>query len=386
MAVTLKDMRKHLLTFDDAIKKLQETEPLSSSIIETGVKTGVRLEADWAEHAKNAGMTDVIPAYITIDGTEYQFTKEGMFQAASLVGLRSAYILKTPPRFIEDQLNYWFNSGLGDATHKLVLVGGAASAFVRPTIVSFSNVELANSIYDGVREYYGGDTEMLVDFKFANSLNRTDVRFIVPTSFKVIKDTNMLDVPEGSPDVWSTGINLTNSLVGKTKTAIEAYMFRWWCTNGAIRENEAVGTWNRKASGQAEEAVYEWATHAVDEVLGGMDGIFDSIQSLANIKLKGSAADVLTKIYTDHKVPVSQRESITEAVVNSGEVTMYSVMNAVTSQANNPTLAPDRQDKLMRVGGGIPDHYFDDTKARIFTQGQTAGPTAPNPYLIQVGG
>lgn len=385
MTVTLKDMKKNLLSFDQAITHLEKTEPLSSAIIDSTSNTKVKLDPDWAELTKDAGMTDKVPAYITVNGTEYQFTKEGILQATSLVGLHNSFVLKNPPAFVEAPLNYWFNSGIGEASHKLVIVDGAASAFVRPTIVSFSNIDLAHSILAGVQEFQGKDVELLVDYKFTNSLNRTDVRFIAPTSLHLMHDTNMADVPAGSPDVWSAGINLTNSLVGKSKTSIEAYLFRWWCTNGAIRENDAVGTWNRKSSGQDETAVYEWAAAAVDEVLGGMEDIFMSIQRLNDIKLKGGTADVLKKIFSDHSVPVTQQQSITEAMINSEELTMYSVMNSITQQANDPTLIPARADKLMRIGGGLPEHYYDDTKAKIFTQGQTAGPGAPNPYLIKVG-
>lgn len=384
MTVTLEQMRSTLQTFDQAITRLNQTEPLTSAVIDATNPAKVRIDKDWAEEAKSAGMTDRVGAYITVDGKEYQFTKEGILQATSLVGLRSPYVLKSPSWLIEDPLNFWLSSGLEEAAHKLVIVKDAASAFVRPTISSFSNIELAESIRDGIRNQRGSDVEVLADFKFLNSLNRTDVRFIIPTDLKLMRDTNMIDVPESSQDVWSTGISMTNSLTGKSKTAIEAYMFRWWCTNGAIRENDEVGTWNRKLSGQEETAVYEWATQAVDDVLGGMDGIFESIQALNNIKLKGATADVLKKVFTDHKVPVTQQNTIQENLINSNEITMYSLMNAVTEQANNPTLSPDRVDKMLRIGGSLPDHYFDDTKARIFQQGQTAGPEATNPYMVKV--
>lgn len=383
MTLTLTDMRANLITFDEVVNRLQKTEPLASAIIDSASKTQIELSADWAEETKNSGMTDLVPATISVDGDEYQFTKEGILQATSLIGLRSAYVLKTPKKYIEDQLNYWFNSGLGEASHKLVVVNGSASAFVKPTIVSFSNLELANSVLDGIHTHHGKEVEVLADFKFLNTLNRTDVRFIVPSALKAMRDTNMADVPSGSMDVWSSGINMTNSLTGKSKTSVEAYMFRWWSTSGAIRENDDVGTWNRKHGGQQEDSVYEWAGTAVADILGDMDSLFDSVLSLNKVKLKGATADVLKKVFTDHKVPVTQQNTIQDTLISANEITMYSLMNAVTTQANNPTLAPDRVDKLMRIGGSLPEHYFDDTKARIFAQGQAAGPEATNPFLVK---
>jgi hypothetical protein len=377
-------MRDHLITFDDVIERLQATEPFTDVLIDSTSNASFKLELSWAEVAKNSGMTDLVPAYITVNDKEYQFTKEGILQATSQIGLKSSYVLKTPPHYIEAQLNYWFNSGLGDSVHKLVVVKDSASAFIRPTIVPFSNIELANSIYDGIQQHFGTDTTVLADFKFHNSLNRTDIRFIVPTTLKVIRDSNMVDVPEGSQDVWSTGISLGNSLTGKVQTSIDAYLFRWWCTNGATRTLDEVGVWNRRSNGQSEDSVYEWAANAVDDVLGGMEGAFDKLQSLTKIRPKSNTADVLSTIFSTHNVPVGNRESITNSVISANEITMYSVMNAITEQANNPTLSPERVDKLMKIGGTIPEHYFDDTKAKIFRQGQNAGPEAPNPYLVEV--
>lgn len=383
MTLTLKDMRSNLISYDEVINRLQKTEPLSSEIIDSTSTTNIQLAEDWAEETKNSGMTDLVPATISVNGTEHQFTKEGILQATSLIGLRSAYVLKTPKKYIEEQLNYWFNSGLGEAAHKLVVVDGAASAFVKPTIVSFSNLELAQSVLDGINQFYGKEVEVLADFKFLNTLNRTDVRFIVPTALSAMRDTNMADVPPGSMDVWSSGINMTNSLTGKSKTSVEAYLFRWWSTSGAIRENDDVGTWNRKHGGQQEDTVYEWASTAVTDILSDIESLIASVQSLNKVKLKGATADVLKKVFTDHKVPVTQQNTIQDTLISANEITMYSLMNAVTTQANNPTLAPERVDKLMRIGGSLPEHYFDDTKARIFAQGQAAGPDATNPFLVK---
>jgi len=386
MTITLTQMKEQLISFDDIIKRLENTEPLDSVVIDSSSRAKFRLEPDWAETAKELGMTEAVSAFVTVDGTEYQFTKEGILQATSLVGLGTAYVLKTPSNLIEMQLNYWFSSGLQDAAHKMVVVKEKASAFIKPTITTFSNVELAHSIYDGIQDFYGTGTEVLGDYKFFNSLNRTDIRFIVPRQMKIMQDTNMLDVPGGSKDVWSAGINLTNSLTGKNgiKTGIESYLFRWWCTNGAITENGDVGMWNRRTDGQSEDAVYEWAANAVEDVLGGMESLFDSVQALAYLKPKGSTSDLLNDLYSSNKVPVSQRLSITNDVVSANEVTMYSIMNAVSQQANNPTLTPERVEKLLRVGGSLPSHYFDSTKAKVFAQGQTAGPQAPNPYAMEV--
>lgn len=381
MTITLNDMKDQLLTFDAVYSRLEATEPLSDILIDSTSKTSFRLMPSWNETAKNAPADELVEAYITVNGTEYQFNKEGILYATSLIGLKASYVLKTPANFIESQLNYWFNTGLEESAHKMLVVKDVASAFIRPTLVPFSNIELLESVHSGINNFYG-ETEVFADYKFNHSLQRTDIRLIVPRQMRTITGTDMADVPTGSQDVWSSGISLTNSLSGKSQTSMDAYLFRWWCTNGAIAENSEVGNWNRKTNGQTEDSVYEWAALTVEDVLSGIERNYDSIQKLVTIKPKGVTADVLEGIFKDNKVPVSQRESITNDVISSNTINMYSIMNAITSQANNPTLAPDRVDKLMRIGGGIPDHYFDPIKSRIFHQGQVAGPDAENPYLV----
>ena len=178
-------------------------------------------------------------------------------------------------------------------------------------------------------------------------------------------------------------MHLSNSLTGKTPTSVDAYLFRWWCTNGATTTMADVGTWSRRGHGQSDE-VYIWAQEAVDEVLGGMEHRFNEVQALTSVNLAGNVADILREIYEQYEVPVSQRRDITDSLLESETLTMYSVMNAITSLANNPDLSPERSDRLMRIGGSLPRATFDTVKAQVWNEGHTADPAQPNPYAIGV--
>ncbi len=81
---------------------------------------------------------------------------------------------------------------------------------------------------------------------------------------------------------------------------------------------------------------------------------------------------------------MTQRSLITEAMIGVEERTMYSLMNAIIETANEAGLDPDRVDRMMRIGGYVPSATFDNVKARIFAEGQEAGPEAPNKYAFGV--
>jgi hypothetical protein len=377
--VTLDQMRDRLLTIPDVEKVLTATEPLTSQQITKDSKVTFKMTDGWNADLEDVPDTEPVGVLMTIDGTERQMTKEGALMAAANVGLPGAYVRKAPADLIEPHLNYWYANP--EKEYTALAVGEKISAFTRPTLVPFSNLDLLDSALTGIRQQYGQDTEVLADYKIFNTLTRTDMRLIVPEHQRTITGGGMADVPEGESDIWSAGIHLANGLTGKRRTSIDAYLFRWWCTNGSQTTLSDVGTWSRRTNGQ-EQDVYLWAQETVDEILGGMEERFTSVQALTSLNLAGNTADVLRQIFSEHDVPVTQRNQITDALLESETLTMYSVMNAITRTANAGGLSPERIDSLLRIGGSIPTATFDTIKAKVWAEGHTAPEQASNPYAI----
>lgn len=380
--VTLDQMKDKLLTIEQVTQQLQKTEPLTTDYIGSESKVKFKLQADWAMGLDSLDGTEVVGAAMTINGKERQITKEAMIQAAGNFGLSAAYIKRTPAHLIEGLLNYHYSGGMGDTEFNVLSVADKVSAFTRPTLVPFSNLQLLESAMAGIQKHFGSDAEIMADYKFNNSLLQTDVRLIVPARERTMLDTNMNDVPEGQSDVWMAGLHLSNSLIGKKQTALEAYLFRWWCTNGATTTLEGVNPWSRRSDGQNED-VYDWARDSVDEILGGLEFAFDQVQALTQLNVAGNTADVLREIFRDYEVPVSQRDSIMARLLESENLTMYSIMQAITQVANEADMEPRRSDRLMRIGGAIPTATFDTLKAQVWREGHMADPDQPNPYEIR---
>lgn len=380
-AITLDDMKSKLVDINTVFTKLDETEPLSTTLIDKNMPVKFHLEQDWATSLSALQPTDEVGATMTIGVTEQALTKEGITQAAANFGLSQSYIQKVPAHLIEGLLNYHYGNGMGDTAYNVLAVNERVSAFTRPTLTPFSNRQLLERTLAGIHQRHGSDIEVFADYKFQNSLQQTDIRLIVPTQDRVIVDGGMDDMPAGADDVWFAGVHLSNSLIGKKQTTLEAYLFRWWCTNGCTTEMEGVGKWSRRVNGQQDD-VYEWAQEQVDEILGGLEYRFDQIQALTRLSTSGNTADILTQIFTEWEVPVSQRDAIRERLIEMEHLTMYTIMQAITQAANESDLADKRRDRLMRIGGAIPTETFDTIKAQVWREGHSAGEQARNPYEV----
>jgi hypothetical protein len=91
-----------------------------------------------------------------------------------------------------------------------------------------------------------------------------------------------------------------------------------------------------------------------------MEHEFQAIEELANTPVPfgsdGSpdVAAALADVFDTYRVPSEAREAIIENMVNSDDLTMYGVMQAVTQAANDADLPEKARLSLMEVGGDIP--------------------------------
>lgn len=379
-AITLEDMKSKLLSLEDVTRLLERTEPLATERLDSESTVRFSLDTDWAHGLDAVGETEVVEAEMSINGATRQITKEALLQAGANFGLGASYMRKIPAKFTEGLLNYHYGNGMGGNAFSALAVDDKISAFTRPSLEPFSNLQLLEQTVSGMQDRLGADVPIYADYKVANTLLRTDVRLITPAQDRIMVGTDMDDVPTGGTDTWFSGVHLSNSLIGKTQTSLEAYMFRWWCTNGATTTLDSVGTWSRRSGSENAEDVYEWARNSVDEILGGMDSMFDQVQALANLNVNGNTADVLREIFLQYQVPVSQRDAIMRRLLAMENITMYSIMAAISEAANEADLEDRRRDRLMRIGGALPTTTFDTLKARVWREGRAADETARNPY------
>lgn len=351
MSITIDDVKSRLLTIDQVREQLEATEPISTYEFEVGAnQVAFKLEEDFAFGLKAKRPEESVNGFVTISGTELQLTAGALSDFASEAYMSKGFLANTPADLVAEGLNYQFGSGRTGDDYKVLGIGHRkAGTLTRGALHPYSNLQLLDIALEAIRAQYG-DGEVFADYKFIHNLSKTHVRLIVPEHMRVMENTGTDD------DTWSVGVQFKNSLNGDDQTEINGYMFRYWCTNGAIdMRNTANSIWSRRGEKGRSDAVYEWAREAVDEVLGGLEQSLDSVQAMVNIPVEGEVMDTLRSVFNTYKIPGNIQRPILSAMAEERNLTMYSVMQAVTQAANNADLDPKHVDMLMRVGGDLPN-------------------------------
>ena len=340
-------VRLRLLTLEKVREELARTEPLEELFT---LQPGTRffLGHSWNHGIKSIEGTDIVSASIALRGKEYQLTKDALLQLAAAVGLYKPYVMKTPAKFIEEQLNYWYDMGFAKAPNLLVCrnIGVAAA---RKTAMPFSNLEILDSVETAIRSRFGKNIEILVDYKFHHSLRLTSIRLIFPEIGRNIS-TNLGD------DFWSAGVSISNSLVVelKEKTILEGYCFKWSSSGGLIDNRASTGPWSRKHTlAQSQEAVNAWAETEVDKILDFLEYSFDSIQSLTNKELSSETIPILRDVFRTPAIRTLDKKAVVDSVLGMRVHNMYDVLAQMIEVADS-----DRDDRsrraMMRAAGELP--------------------------------
>lgn len=346
-AVDIEEMRGKLLTLDDVRERLATTEPLADRTFEAP-QAQVRLEHGWSSGEE----TSLAPAWLRLQGEEdeIQLTTQAALEFGAFARLPRELQKDAPPDLVQTWINRIMTENLARYKEIKLLVrpnSNVGTALTNHTIQPFSNLRFLDILLDGIAAQYG-DGEVLADYKFTHHLERTNLRLIVPGAQRVIGGTRVAD------DTWSAGIQFRNSLTATEPTAIDGYLFRWWCTNGCTDTLASVPALSRRQFPSPEEA-YEWAEESVNAILGGLEGSLDAVQQTTAMPVApDQVAATMRDLFAEHSVPARQRERIISELADVGEdMTVYDVMNAVTVVANADGVSPDATEQLLRLGGHI---------------------------------
>lgn len=354
MSITIDDVRDKLITLDEVRERLSRTEPLTTHEFGSEDHVAFRLEPDF-NHGLNAlHGTLAVPAYVSIGQKEMQLTRDTLYDLASEAKMSKGFVNTYSHDRVAEDLNWYYLNGTEGKTFKILEVADKAAAFARASVQPYSNVRLLETVLDSIEQRYGKG-EILADYKLTHDLHRTHIRLVIPEYVRTIQDTGTEN------DTWSGGIQVKNSLIGLEQTQINGYLFRYFCTNGAIdTRNSTNAIWSRRGKiGQDEDAMFEWAREAVDEALTSFEGSFDAIQAMTSINIEGSAREALADVFNQYRLPKGHRERITGNMINEDTLTAYSLMQAVTEAANADNLNPVDVDRLMEIGGELPRYVAD---------------------------
>jgi hypothetical protein len=359
MDPSIAEMRPRLLTLDQAREKLSRTEPLDELKFEAAKEVRFTLPENWDVVAEELDGTDDTGASATLlSGQKYRLTKDALLEAGAKVGIPRKLQMRTPAKLLEPWLNWWFqgNGGWEGKSFKSFVSGADGPdqwplviAFGSGSISPFSNLGILDRLVASIRRFYKADEQdLLVDYKFVHSLELTQARVVVPGFVRNITGPGTAE----PSDLWSTGVQWQNSQLGLKPTSVDGYLFRWRCTNGMTDTLVTSGKFNRRDGSGSD--VYDWAGEAVDEVLGGLEHALGGVQDATTIPVEQDVSLVLDDLFRQHKVPGKlQAEIIRNMAEVGGELSMYTLLNAITLAANDPDLSPGSVVKLQQVGGHV---------------------------------
>jgi hypothetical protein len=344
-----------LLTPDQARAQLSATEPLASQPFKLG-QAGLNVTYEDGWH--NRELTDAAPVWLEVpDVGRFQLTRQAAWQLGSTCRVPRDYQQSIPAALMASNANWWLREGLGDREIQLLLAGTGndqggtsvplAVAQTRSSVVPFSNLRFLDIVLDQIGAKYGAEARAsaMVDYKFWHDLEHTGLRVIIPAAQAVIEDTGFDD------DAWCLGVEFTNSLIGLKQTTVTGYLFRFICTNG---DRDIAHTTGFSRRGTTPDQAYAWMTEAVDDALGGFDGIFEDVQALTKQTVLPDVTTVLKDLFRQFGIPKARAVAVTETMADTGgTITMYDLLNAVTLAANMEGIERRPADQLLAAGGHI---------------------------------
>jgi hypothetical protein len=346
VTATLEETRQ-LLTVGDWAELVTTTENLSTISVPldgTGGLTVFSLPSGWNLGLKDMADTDLTEAKMRVGQDEYGLTKAAIMAVANRIGLPNAYVFKTPGPMIQSHLNYW-------ATHspdtmlkflaRPTTDGPEILAVTKENIVPFSNLDLLARTLKQVRDRHSLSPEDLkVDFKSHHDLAVTSLRLVLPDVSVDVRG-----------DKWSAGLQVRNSLTGKTPLSVQGYLFRWAQSNAMVTLHSA-GKYNRKIQGQNLIEVLDWVSEAVDVVMDSETHEFEALESVADEPLEAPSR-VLADIFKTYKVPLRVRNVILDSLQDSGNYTYYGLINAITEAANEEGVPEHFVTAILEIAGDV---------------------------------
>lgn len=324
-----------LMNRDQVMAVLEPTEGLTHVDVELGKIKGIFFKED----EKDGAPIVTLP----IPFGEKKMTTEGLYEAARGVGIPESYGKRCPTDLLFRNLDHWYRGGnatgkLRFFLHKDVVVGVNAN---HPQYYNTSE------LLDAAESVIGKD-HILGYHQVTSCLQHTRIGVVTDRIFEALPG-----------DPLHGGIDIQNCIIGEFKIEVAPYIFRQWCSNGAITV-ENISEWSHRSDGGT--PIAPWARNATSSALGGLNSEFEHIRHLTEIGVEGHIPDTLASIFRKFNIPVrTQGEIVGEAASQNsggGPKTMYDIWNAITRTATySPKLSSTGARALQRVAGGVTHEY-----------------------------
>lgn len=246
-------------------------------------------------------------------------THQGLQDVARCVHLPKVFTDMCPAELLVHNLNYLYNITPGKI--RVFLREGQGIGCSTSRTQYYSNLDLLEAAESTI-----GADHILGYHQVVTNLGYSNVAVV--SDHKIEVGGHSRD----EPDVIHGGIRIQNSILGERKIVIQPYMFRQWCSNGAIFQ-ENMASWSHRDDGKRD--IREWVRMSTDLAVKGLEHQFSHIQSLADKEID-NPTQALRSFFEKFGISVTvQQEIIAAASLNmqqrgNNSMTMYDLWSAVT--------------------------------------------------------
>lgn len=321
----------NLITREQLMATLDPTEGLTHKDVELGPSGAVNFQE----------IMEGQPARVKINGEEHQLTDAGLQQSATCIGIPATYSKRCPYHMLRDHLNFWC-AAPGKKMRFFLRDGKVVGAYKNHPDYH-SNVMLHDNIVAGVE-----GTPVLGYHQVSTDLDYSRFCLVLDKTFE----------PKTGDTLYG-GISVQNSIFGSKALEVTPYIFRQWCSNGAIT-SESLSKWSRRSNNKEDIAL--WAQSAASRSVRELDCEFNRIKQLTEIGVVGQIDSTLKSIFRKFGISVRTQSIIRDEVAKQndgiGSQNMYDVYNAITAVGtHNQALSSEAARNLQLVAGDITKDY-----------------------------
>jgi hypothetical protein len=264
-------------------------------------------------------------------------------------------MLAHAPDLLATNVNAWFR--LNPERRMVRTLGGGARAFLSDKYKRIENEEIAEVALPILHD--------IPDVQI-KSCEVTERRMYIQAVFPRIQG----EVKRG--DVVQAGVIISNSEVGLGSVSIAAMDYRLVCLNGMISSERfrAYHVGRRVEGGDDDNGIFADDTKRADDravllkvrdmvTAAGNEARFRSriekAQALAEGRIIGHVVQAVEVLAQKLPINDSDKPGILDALIKSGDMSAWGILNAVTEQAHSPSISYDRAVEFEAMGGQLLD-------------------------------
>lgn len=290
---------------------------------------------------------------MTVDGQELTLTKQAGTTFFKALEIPYKYAERCPAHILRPQVQHWVNQSEKFRSGYFLTTDGDDGRIEASQFLSKDQGYIPlHRLIDHLGETY--DDRVQVRHVNVQDPRNQSISFVLRD---FCWNMSMFGGGDGTetPDLIYGGVTIDHSPVGERATSIEGYLFRLWCSNGAVMKEKG-GSISRHLASDVAKVKGKFLS-AVEEVTGKLEGNFRLLAETGT-KAAPTADKVLRSLsLLGKKVPAKIADRFREIVDINPPQTYYEMLNLLTFLAHEYGDSPRVVRRIEETGGAMIQHH-----------------------------